>query len=93
MNGEQIKGVSLGTWIAIFGMVLNLGFTYGVLDSKTKILEAKIETYENASQKDREEQKSILRTITEQQRSIDKNAQEIRHLREIKDLEEKYVNK
>ena len=93
MDGEKIKGVSVGTWIALIGMLMNLGFTYGVLDSKTKVLEAQFRTYEAASQKDREELKTILQNISEQQRTIDRNTQEIRHLREMKDLEEKYSKK
>jgi hypothetical protein len=93
MEGENIKGVSVGTWIALVGMVLNLGFTYGVLDSKTKVLEAQIQSYEVASQKDREEQKSILKTLTEQQRNIDKNSQELNHIRELRNLEKQIANK
>ena len=93
MEGEKIKGVSIGTWVALIGMLMNLGFTYGVLDSKTKVLEAQFRTYEAASQKDREELKTILQNISEQQRTIDRNTQEIQHLRELREIEDKYTKK
>ena len=89
MEGEKIKGVSVGTWIAIFAMFVNLGFTYGVINSQINVLENTIQRYEKDSEKDRQEQKRILQNLTENQKMTAQNAQEIRHLREMNELEEK----
>lgn len=87
MEGEKFKGVSIGTWIAIFGLALNIGITYGIMQTSVKIMEAKIDTFEETVKEDKARQDNILFRLSEQQRSIDKNEQEIRHIRELREMQ------
>ncbi|WP_338815164.1 hypothetical protein V9L05_08700 [Bernardetia sp. Wsw4-3y2] len=86
---DQIKGIPIGTWITILLLVLSVGVNYGVLQSNLRVIETQIENFKKVSEKESNKQEIILRNIGEQQRLIDANANEIRHLRELRALEKK----
>jgi hypothetical protein len=86
---EEIKNISIGTWITIITIVVGFGTSYGIMQTNLKVIENQIFEFKNTADRERSKQDVILKNLTEQQRLIDANANEIRHMRELRELEKK----